>query len=130
MLARQYFPPPHSPTGPAGAFNIAVQDGPEAGQTVPHVHVHVIPRIPGATAKLGDTPTDELYERMAGEEGNVGGWLWDAERGRPRPAGGEFPRIEDVERRARSMGEMEAEAEVFRGVLRGLEEEEAGGRGR
>lgn len=116
MLARQYFPAPHSTTG-AGAFNIAVQDGPEAGQTVPHVHVHVIPRIPGETAKPGDTTADELYERMAGEEGNVGGWLWDAEKGRPRPAGGEFPRIEDVERRARSMGEMQEEAAVYRGLL-------------
>ncbi|KAK0746546.1 HIT domain-containing protein [Schizothecium vesticola] len=126
MLARHYFPFPGGLD--AGAFNIALQDGPEAGQTVPHVHVHVIPRIRGATAKGADTPSDELYERMAGEEGNVGGWLWDAARGRPGPAGGEFPRIEDAERRARSMGEMEEEAAVFRGVLRGLEAEEGEGR--
>mmetsp|Transcript_11269 Transcript_11269/g.35730 ORF Transcript_11269/g.35730 Transcript_11269/m.35730 type:complete len:116 (-) Transcript_11269:19-366(-) len=26
------------------AANIAVQDGPDAGQSVPHVHVHVLPR--------------------------------------------------------------------------------------
>lgn len=96
---------------------------------MPHVHVHVIPRIPGETAKAGDTPSDELYERMAGEEGNVGGWLWDAERGRPRPAGGEFPRIEDAERRARSMGEMQEEAAVYRVLLGRLEEEGGGGKG-
>ncbi|KAK1834337.1 Bis-tetraphosphatase [Podospora conica] len=129
MLARHYFPatnPNRSPDLDAGAFNIALQDGPEAGQTVPHVHVHVIPRIRGATAKEVDTPSDELYERMAGEDGNVGGWLWDAQQGRPRPAGGEFPRIEDADRKPRSMAEMEEEAEVFRGVLRGLEAEEKG----
>ncbi len=31
---------------PAG-FNIGVNDGPAAGQTVPHAHVHVIPRYAG-----------------------------------------------------------------------------------
>ncbi|CDH17986.1 related to Bis(5'-adenosyl)-triphosphatase [Zygosaccharomyces bailii ISA1307] len=28
----------------ADSLNIAIQDGPEAGQTVPHLHTHVIPR--------------------------------------------------------------------------------------
>ncbi|KAK4210405.1 HIT-like domain-containing protein [Rhypophila decipiens] len=119
-----------------GSFNIAVQDGPEAGQTVSHVHVHVIPRIKGSTAKDVETPSDELYDRMAGEDGNVGGAHWDrlhhrnqnhettrdmdgASR-RPEP-GGQFPSIEDSQRVARGMEEMEAEAEVFREVLRGME---------
>lgn len=160
MLARYYFSshaPSHSPPNPlshsrdgtipnkygtgtdvletAGSFNIALQDGPEAGQTVPHVHVHVIPRIRGSTAKEGSTPSDELYERMAMEDGNVGGWLWDWQRshppgnlyqnsgGRPKP-GGAFPRIEDADRLPRSMEEMEAEAAVFKEVLREMEEEE------
>jgi len=26
------------------AFNIAINDGPAAGQTIPHLHVHLIPR--------------------------------------------------------------------------------------
>ncbi|KAL8339916.1 hypothetical protein RB601_006170 [Gaeumannomyces tritici] len=127
-----------------GSFNIAVQDGPEAGQTVPHVHVHVIPRR-GGTAAADHLPNggpDELYERMHGEDGNVGGKLWDAaaaaaavggEGGggkRPEPGGG-FPRIEDADRAPRSMGEMEAEAALFRGVLaRMAEEEEGQGQGR
>ncbi|KAM7217553.1 HIT-like domain containing protein [Rhypophila decipiens] len=122
-----------------GSFNIAVQDGPEAGQTVAHVHVHVIPRIRGSTAKDVETPSDELYDRMAGEDGNVGGAHWDrlhqnqnqnhhetttidmdgASR-RPEP-GGQFPSIEDSQRVARGMEEMEAEAEVFREVLRGMD---------
>jgi len=29
------------------AFNIGINDGPAAGQTVPHVHVHLIPRYRG-----------------------------------------------------------------------------------
>ena len=148
MLARYYFAPPSAPSppppppvagageeeskGPAaepekGSFNIALQDGPGAGQTVAHVHVHVIPRIRGQTAKEeGDGPTDELYERMAAEDGNVGGALWDrgVVEGGVRPvAGGAFPRIEDCDRAARSMEEMEAEAAVFEAVLEEMERE-------
>jgi diadenosine tetraphosphate (Ap4A) HIT family hydrolase len=29
------------------AFNIGINDGPAAGQTIPHVHVHLIPRYRG-----------------------------------------------------------------------------------
>ena len=31
-------------------FNIGINDGPAAGQTVPHLHIHLIPRF------LGDVP--------------------------------------------------------------------------
>lgn len=150
MLARHYFPRPSeekqnqqqpvaaagqaassssSPAPvPGGSFNIAVQDGPEAGQTVAHVHVHIIPRVRGVSSKPEDTAGDELYERMASEEGNVGGALWDRQFGDKRPvAGGAFDRIEDSQRKARSMEEMVAEAEVFRRALREMEEEEQGG---
>jgi diadenosine tetraphosphate (Ap4A) HIT family hydrolase len=34
---------------PAG-FNIGVNDGPAAGQTVPHLHIHLIPRFRGDQA--------------------------------------------------------------------------------
>ncbi|KAK3398199.1 HIT-like domain-containing protein [Sordaria brevicollis] len=78
-----------------GSFNIAVQDGPEAGQTVPHVHVHVIPRIRNVSAKDAETPSDELYEWMAEEKGNVGGALWDRDNGHGhgggRGGGGKLP---------------------------------------
>lgn len=33
----------------AEALNIAVQDGVAAGQSVPHVHVHILPRKQGKT---------------------------------------------------------------------------------
>lgn len=29
------------------AFNIGLNDGPAAGQTIPHAHVHIIPRYAG-----------------------------------------------------------------------------------
>lgn len=37
----------------ADALNIAIQDGPEAGQSVPHLHTHIIPRH--KTDGFGDT---------------------------------------------------------------------------
>ncbi|KAL1892199.1 Dinucleoside triphosphate hydrolase [Sporothrix stenoceras] len=108
-----------------GSFNIAIQDGPEAGQTVPHVHVHILPRIRGATAKSALTEADELYEKMAEEPGNVGGQQWDAALAaahtsqfgdRPQP-GGKFPKIEDSTREPRTMVEMEAETAAFRETI-------------
>ncbi len=33
----------HSPDG----YNLGVNDGPAAGQTVPHLHIHLIPRFKG-----------------------------------------------------------------------------------
>ena len=35
------------------ALNIAVQDGPDSGQSVPHVHIHLLPRRP-ADFKVND----------------------------------------------------------------------------
>lgn len=119
MLAKQYFPSPGSPE--AGSFNIAIQDGEEAGQSVKHVHVHIIPR------KERDGKGDGIYDELAGEEGNVGGLLWDKamdERVGERPVPrGRFPKIEDEKRVPRSKNEMREEAEMFR---RGMEELERG----
>ncbi|WYZ45164.1 hypothetical protein EsH8_VIII_000480 [Colletotrichum jinshuiense] len=121
MLARRYFPSSPESAAPAapeaGSFNIAVQDGADAGQTVSHVHVHIIPRIPGETGKDGSGPRDEVYEQMAAEEGNVGGALWDAALGERPQAGGKFARIEDAMRKARSMDEMVEEANAYRALL-------------
>lgn len=115
---------PTAGTPEAGSFNIAVQDGVGAGQTVPHVHVHVIPRIAGETAKDPRTAGDAVYEEMAAEGGNVGGALWDRELGRRPAPGGAFDRIEDAARIGRSMDEMVAEADLFRGVLAAMARDE------
>ncbi|KAF9906666.1 hypothetical protein EC991_000391 [Linnemannia zychae] len=43
----------------ATSLTIACQDGPAAGQSVPHCHVHVIPR------RLGDfVNNDDIYEKI------------------------------------------------------------------
>ncbi|KAI5463269.1 HIT-like domain-containing protein [Mariannaea sp. PMI_226] len=110
LLARVYFP---SPDPEAGSFSVAVQDGAAAGQTVPHVHVHVIPR---QTGDLG-TP-DAVYVRMAGESGNVGGALWDREMARRPEPGGGLPRVDDEDRRPRTADEMMEEAETYKALLK------------
>ncbi|TFB03421.1 hypothetical protein CCMA1212_004389, partial [Trichoderma ghanense] len=110
LLARLYFPDPSDPT--SGSFTVALQDGAEAGQTIPHVHVHVIPRVKG---DMGDEAMDEIYVHLSSEKANVGGALWDREQ-RPRP-GGRMPRIEDAERNAKTMEEMVEEAERYKAVL-------------
>jgi bis(5'-adenosyl)-triphosphatase len=108
LLGKTYFPEPHNAT--AGSFTVAVQDGPESGQTVPHVHVHVIPRTKGDMKE-----PDEIYVAMANEDGNVGGALWDKMQ-RPVP-GGSMPKIEDAERNARTEEAMIEEAEGFKAKL-------------
>ncbi|KAL4789212.1 HIT-like domain-containing protein [Aspergillus venezuelensis] len=85
----------------ATSLNIAIQDGAEAGQSVPHVHAHIIPR---KKRDLGST--DEIYDRLDGEEG-------DLSRGLKQQAGargGERLRVDDEERVARGPAEMEEEA--------------------
>lgn len=112
MLAQIYF---KTDNVEAGSFTVAVQDGPEAGQTVPHVHVHIMPRI---NNDLGEH-SDEVYNKMASESGNVGGALWDQQHAadsRPTP-GGEMPRIEDNDRVARTADEMQEEANRYKAVL-------------
>ncbi|XP_062842739.1 bis(5'-adenosyl)-triphosphatase isoform X1 [Trichomycterus rosablanca] len=43
----------------ASSLTIAIQDGPEAGQTVKHVHVHVLPR------RVGDFErNDSIYDEL------------------------------------------------------------------
>ncbi|KAJ4139022.1 Dinucleoside triphosphate hydrolase [Fusarium oxysporum] len=81
--------------------------------TVPHVHVHVVPRTAG---DMGSP--DAVYVKLAGEEGNVGGALWDKEMGtRPKPGGG-LRRVDDVDRKARSVEAMAEEAERYKAILK------------
>lgn len=43
----------------SSSLSIAIQDGPEAGQTVPHVHVHILPRKTGDFKK-----NDDVYKAL------------------------------------------------------------------
>ena len=85
----------------ADAFNVAVQDGEAAGQSVPHVHVHVIPRTKGDPG--GD---DKVHEWLEGEEGNVGRHQNDAESAERKKR--EWAK--DEERKPRTKEDMEKEA--------------------
>lgn len=52
----------------APAINLIVNDGPAAGQEVPHVHLHLIPRHPGDGKRAwagGGTATREELAAMA-----------------------------------------------------------------
>nr|XP_032637722.1 bis(5'-adenosyl)-triphosphatase isoform X2 [Chelonoidis abingdonii] len=55
------------------SLTISIQDGPEAGQTVKHVHVHVLPRKVGDFSR-NDSVYDELERHDKGEEDSPVKW--------------------------------------------------------
>lgn len=95
----------------ASSLNIAVQDGPEAGQSVPHVHAHIIPRKRLDLEARGGG--DAIYGMLEGDEGDLGAhYLRElGEKGRgKRP---KFPVVEESGRKARSEEEMVGEARML-----------------
>ena len=59
-----------------GATLVAIHNGKGAGQEIPHVHVHLVPRSSSDSAgaihsmfsgamKLSDSETDEIYKKLA-----------------------------------------------------------------
>lgn len=92
----------------ATALNIAIQDGEDAGQSVPHVHVHIVPR---KKADLDDRGgSDVIYRMMDGEEGNIGGHLREAQDSKRRST---LHVLDDSQRKPRSEEEMKREAELL-----------------
>ncbi|KAK6351181.1 hypothetical protein TWF718_004349 [Orbilia javanica] len=93
--------------GSTGA-TIAIQDGGSAGQSVPHVHTHIIPR------KLNDFPSiDDVYTHLESPDSNVGQFL---EIQRQRKAVEEQKRelvFESMNRPPRTMEEMEEETRML-----------------
>lgn len=86
------------------SLNIAMQDGADAGQSVAHVHTHIIPR---AKADLDDRGgSDAIYDMLEGEEGNVGKQLRECPEHRPP-----FPKVDNEARKPRSKEEMVEEAQ-------------------
>ena len=58
-----------------GSTLVAVHNGKDAGQEIPHVHVHLVPRSPDdsggpihclfdSTLHVSDSETDEIYEKL------------------------------------------------------------------
>lgn len=87
----------------AEAANVAIADGQAAGQVVPHVHAHVVPRRQGDFEQ-----NDDVYEAISS-------WRppWLASAG----AAAKLEVPPDEERRNRSPEEMAAEATTYRELL-------------
>lgn len=98
----------------ATSLNIAIQDGPDAGQSIRHLHVHVIPRSRSDLDYRGGT--DAIYDMMDGEEGNVGKHLKERDEGAKGWMG---PDAE--ERKPRSAEEMREEADMLRKEMESTE---------
>ncbi|XP_024536731.1 bifunctional bis(5'-adenosyl)-triphosphatase/adenylylsulfatase FHIT [Selaginella moellendorffii] len=79
----------------ASSLTLAIQDGPQAGQTVPHVHIHVLPRKASDFEK-----NDEIYDAIDDKAKAMNDHL-----------------NLDKERRDRTMDEMEAEAKDLRALF-------------
>ena len=92
----------------ASALTIPLQDGFDAGQSVPHLHVHLLPRLPSDLDHEGGP--DAIYDRLEGEDGDVGKFL--AMRQRPRQ-----PKVDEESIPLRTPSEMAAEADMFRAEM-------------
>ncbi|KAL7546559.1 hypothetical protein ACHAWF_009885 [Thalassiosira exigua] len=84
------------------AFNVAVQDGAGAGQSVPHVHVHILPRYRGDLER-----NDDIYEQLDD-------WAPRDEMSKNKP---KLDTPDDNERRDRTMEEMENESALYRSLM-------------
>mmetsp|Transcript_2187 Transcript_2187/g.4000 ORF Transcript_2187/g.4000 Transcript_2187/m.4000 type:complete len:211 (+) Transcript_2187:208-840(+) len=92
----------------ATALNIATQDGIDAGQSVPHVHVHILPRRPRDIE-----PNDKVYDEI--ENWNSKSDALVSQNKDHNTNKLQVPA--DEERRARSMEEMASEASELRGLF-------------
>ena len=90
----------------ASSLNIAIQDGVDAGQSVPHVHTHVIPR---RKADLDDRGgSDAIYGMLDSEEGDIGGQF----RKRSNQ-GHDLLAVDNDQRKPRTEEEMFEEAQML-----------------
>jgi bis(5'-adenosyl)-triphosphatase len=98
----------------ASSLNIAIQDGVDAGQSVPHVHAHIIPRKKADLEEKGGT--DVIYEMMESEDADLNKQLQEKERTARMDLAederrGRFPAVDNDSRKPRSDEEMQKEAE-------------------
>ena len=83
----------------ASSMTFAIQDGPEAGQTVPHVHIHLLPRRKGDFEK-----NDEVYDAIDDSSKGM------VSQGEPS----KLSKNLDKERKPRTREEMAREAEELK----------------
>ena len=88
----------------ASSLNIAIQDGVDAGQSVPHLHTHIIPRKKQDLEDKGGN--DAIYSMLEGKEGDIGKYLQEGAGARPK-----FPTVDDEARQPRSKAQMAEEAQ-------------------
>lgn len=93
-----------------GGFNIAVQDGVIAGQSVEHVHVHILPRVKGDFE-----PNDLVYDKLE---------AWtprkeDEEEKLERMGGKKLVVKEDKDRKDRTEEQMKEESRLYRSCFVG-----------
>lgn len=98
----------------ASSLNIAIQDGVDAGQSVPHVHAHIIPRKKDDLEEQGGT--DAIYGMMESEDADLNKQLKEKERAARVDVAedekkGHFPAVDNDSRKPRSDEEMQKEAE-------------------
>lgn len=101
----------------ASSLNIAIQDGVDAGQSVAHVHTHIIPRRKADLDHKGGT--DAIYGMLDGEEGDMGKIQrqllkvaeTDNSEGNRRRT--DFPAVDNEARTPRSDEDMEREAQML-----------------
>lgn len=95
----------------ASALNIAIQDGKAAGQSVPHLHAHILPRRAADMDDRGGS--DAIYDLLEGEEGDIGKHMRDGYKTlKPDASAERKPRdADDMTREAAWLAaEMEKEA--------------------
>lgn len=86
------------------AFNVAVQDGRAAGQSVPHVHVHILPRSGGDFER-----NDDVYDALEA-------WApTEAMAASKKPTDIEVP--DDADRVDRTAQQMADEAAMYRKLI-------------
>ena len=117
MLAKKYFADDDNnnnndaDAAPAAAgFNVAVQDGRSAGQSVPHVHVHILPRSYGDFERNDDV-YDEL-EAWAPTTKDA-----EAKKQQQQQQNAKLEVLEDADRKDRTMEQMAEEAEEYRKLM-------------
>ena len=100
----------------ASALNVAIQDGVDAGQSVPHIHVHIIPRHTDDLRDRGGG--DKIYDMMDGNEGNIGKDFFEMQQARQTRADArDFSGGPDSERKPRSEDQMSEEAAWLRAEM-------------
>jgi len=68
----------------ARSSNVAMQDGADAGQSVPHVHIHILPRVPGDFEN-----NDDIYPEIDNQKLNEAfeGYEVGQDASKPKPRG-------------------------------------------